>query len=152
MSSDAKSFDEAARMQEFADRLAKGDFDALLRRFGGDMAYTAARVLIDKISDDTCTRMALALKYDRMRIELAGSDPTPIQRALAEKVAVCYLDTYYSDILAQANACPELDRLVQQRQDRAMRRYTHAIGKLAEIRKVESETIDRTVRQFRVVG
>jgi hypothetical protein len=152
MSTDVKSYEDAAKQREFADYIALNDLDVLFRRYGADMAQNTVEVLISRITDDPWRQEALRLRFGRLKVELAGECPSPIERALAENVAVCYFDRYLSNMLAQTNSCPELERLVQQKQDKAMRRYTHAIEMLAVYRKVEAETIDRTVKKFKVVG
>jgi hypothetical protein len=71
---------------------------------------------------------------------------------MAERVVVTHYDSYYSDMLVQANSDPELGRFLLDRQDRAQNRYLRAVRSLAEVRKVEAETIDRTIKKFKVVG
>jgi hypothetical protein len=152
MSSNKQSFDEAARVRQLADMLAAGDFDAAMRRFGGDMARTTAEMIIGQITDDPIRREALRLKVGRLQAELAGDDPSPIDRVLAERVSVCYMDTYYSDQLSQSNDDVGLAAFLQARQDRAQRRYVAAIRSLAECRRVEASIVEQAVRRFKVVG
>jgi hypothetical protein len=152
MSKGYESLDAAARAEEFARWLAKGDFDGLMLRFGGDMAHNVSCEIICKISTDTFQRASLLLKVGRLQHELAGEDPSPIEKVLAERVAVCYLDAYYSDLLAQWNCDMIVGDFCQRRQDRAHRRYHQAVKTLAECRKLEAQTIQQTVEGLRLVG
>jgi hypothetical protein len=147
-----KSVDAAARAEEFARCLAKGDFDGLMLRFGGNMALNASYAIICRIGSDPLKRASLLLKFDRLHHELAGRHPSPIEKVLAERVAVCYLDSYYSDQLAQCNCNMIRGEFYQRRQDRAHRRYLNAVKMLAECRKLEAQTIEQTVQRLHLVG
>jgi hypothetical protein len=147
-----KSLDAAARAEEFARCLAKGDFDGLMLRFGGNMAFNSSYAIICRIGSDPIQRASLVLKVGRLQHDLAGKDPSPIEKVLAERVAVCYLDAYYSDQLAQWNCDMIRGEFYERRQDRAHRRYLQAIKTLAECRKLEAQTIQQTVEGLRLVG
>jgi hypothetical protein len=151
----SKGFDDidAASQAEESGRLrAEGDFEASLLRFRGDMARNAMEMLISKISDDPYTRECLRLKVGRLQHELAEDAPSPIEKILAERVAVRYLDTYYSDMLADSTCNLAAGDLSQRRQDRAQRRYLQAVKGLAECRKIEASTIQGTFERFKLVG
>jgi hypothetical protein len=139
--------------EAFARLLAEGNYDGLALRFGADMAQNAVDALIDRITDDLYRAQTLRIKVARLQRELAGDDPSPIQRILAERVAVCYVDSYYSDILAQRRNTLSAGDFVQRRQDRAQRRYLQAVKALAECRKIEASTIqDTVVSRLKVTG
>ena len=152
MSKGFDDIDAASRAEEFGRLLAKGDFEALMLRYRADMAQNAVEMLISNIIDDSYTRECLRLKVGRLQHELAGAAPSPIEKILAGRVAVCYLDTYYSDMLADSNCDLVAGDLTQRRQDRAQRRYLQAVKALAECRKIEASTIRDSVRSFKVVG
>jgi hypothetical protein len=63
------------------------------------MARDAMESLRSEITDDPLRRECPRRDAARPREELAGGQPSPIGRTLAERVAACYLDTYYFDML-----------------------------------------------------
>jgi hypothetical protein len=117
------------------------------------MARNACDTIISKISDHPIRRECLRLKIVRLQHELAGKDPSPIEKVLAERVAVCYLDVYFSDQLAYGKAVRlSHAEFFERCRDRAHRRYLHAVKTLAECRKLAAQTIQQTVESFRLVG
>ena len=74
-----ESLDAAARAEEFARCLAKGNFDSLMLRFGGNMAHNVSYAIICRIGSDPLQRASLLLKVGRLHHELAGKDPSPIE-------------------------------------------------------------------------
>jgi len=83
-------------------------------------------------------REALRAKMKALRVELAGSNPTPIERLLVERVVACWLQLAHADCMA-AQARPASiaeGNYIQRRQDRAHRRYLSAIKMLAVVRKL----------------
>jgi hypothetical protein len=152
MSKGSDDVEAASRAEESGRLRAEGDFEALMRRYRADTAQNAMDMLISEITDDPFRRECLRRNAVRLQKELAGDHPSPIERILAERVAVCYLDTYYSDMLAISNSNLVHGDITQRRQDRAQRRYLQAIRALAECRKIEASTIQDKVRRFNVVG
>jgi hypothetical protein len=54
--------------------------------FGGDLPGRVQQALISKMSgDDLLQREALTRKLELMRADLAGPDPTPLERLLVER-------------------------------------------------------------------
>jgi hypothetical protein len=152
MKTNVQSFDEAARQRAFAAALAEGDLRAAIERFGGDPAKLTADMIISNITDEPIGREAMRLKVARLRAELEGTDASAVVSVMAERVSICYLDSYYADMLSNINDEPELMAFLQARQTSALRRLTSAIKALAETRQIEAETIGRTVRRLGVVG
>jgi hypothetical protein len=77
---------------------------------------------------------------DRLRKDLGGEDPSPLERLLIERIISCYLHVNFAE-----NACAETvgtgERLEiaeykQKRLDRAHKRYLAAVKALAQIRKM----------------
>jgi hypothetical protein len=152
MSSNLQSFEEAARARQLADTIAVAGLDAALKLFDGDMAKTTIDMFVCQITDDPVRAEALRLKVGRLAAELQGDDASPTVRALAERVSVCYIYTYYSDQLSQANDDRELVRYLQSRQNQALRRFTHSVRALAECRRIEASTVEAAVRRFKVIA
>jgi hypothetical protein len=85
-----------------ANRAQKGDQTALppLRELlkepayvdalGGDLARQAQRTLIDKFSGQNLLfKESLTRKLELMRADLAGGNPTPLERLLVERIVAC---------------------------------------------------------------
>ncbi len=101
----------------------------------------AESVLIDHITEDKDLASKELLKHqlESMRIEVAGENPSPLERFLAERVVATWLQLQlfeglyatgmYSGTLSQ-------DDHRQKRLDRAHRRHLSAVRTLAQIRKL----------------
>ena len=152
MSKGFDSLEAATEADRFAWWLEQGDLDAMMQAYGADIAKKVTDSIISNISHDCYRTECLSLKVGRLQSELAGEAPSPIEKLLAERVAVCYLDSYYSDLLAQSNCNMIAGDFCQRRQDRAHRRYLQAVKALAECRKLEASTIRQTVEGLRLVG
>src|SRR5262245_66143189 len=73
-----------------------------------------------------------------LRAELAGANPTPIERLLVERIVACWLQVQDADArYAQAkNLSLAWGEYYQRRMDRAHRRYLSAVKALALVRKL----------------
>jgi hypothetical protein len=108
---------------------------------GGDLARQAERSFLSNAAGkDLAFREALAAKLARLRAELGGPNPTPLERLLVERVVACWLQVQDADIRyaqGQANSPPlAVCDFQQRRMDRAHRRYMTAIKTLATVRKL----------------
>ena len=143
---------EADRRQDILDRvILKNDKNAVpefrkllgqephLADIGGNLARIAEGNLVAALAGEQLyLREMLLAKLKTMRSELAGPQPSPIERLLVERVVACWLQVYDADAIA---AQPESVTFVQgdynqRRQDRAHRRYLSAIRTLALVRKL----------------
>jgi hypothetical protein len=129
-----------------------GNVAELIKRYRGDMAANAIEAIVSRATDDPAQREALRRQAVKLREDLAGPAATPIERILAERVAVSHLDSYYSDILAQSDSFMQLGDFLQRRQDRAHRRYLQAVKTLALCRKLETTTIREAVDRLQLVS
>jgi len=106
----------------------------------GNMATQAECSLVKVASgDNTVVNEAMYKKLDAMREELDGASPTPLERLLVDRVVACWLQVYYADTIYAQNmkgSSLELANYLQQRQDRAHRRYLSAIRTLAVVRRL----------------
>ncbi len=111
-----------------------------LTRIFIDLAGEAERSLIKKVSGgDPLVREALTPQLKAMRGELAGPNPSPLERLLAERIVACWLQLQYADVLyAQnlGNLNMAQNEYHQKRLDRLHGRYLSAIKALAQIRKL----------------
>ena len=74
----------------------------------------------------------------RLRKEVAGDDPSPVERLLADRVALCWLALHDAEIrFAQAKDLTiKQAEFWQKRIDCAHRRYLSAIKTLATVRRL----------------
>jgi hypothetical protein len=148
-----------ARCREILDELKahiaqaqSGDEEALSRvrellkeaprfaRIFSDLAKTAEHAILERVSGgDILVEAALPVQLESMRKELAGPDPSPLEKLLAERICACWLQLQYAEIIYAQNLgkmnlaqCEHYQR----RLDRLHRRYLSSIKTLAQIRKL----------------
>jgi hypothetical protein len=105
-----------------------------------DLAKNVERSIIEKMSgDDVFTQEAIPRNLKAMKREIAGENPSPLERLLAERITVCWLELQYFQAIYTQN----LGKLTiiqsdyhQRRIDKAHRRYLSSIKVLAQIRKM----------------
>ena len=90
------------------------------------------------------TREGLRRDLERVRREPAGPDPTPIERVLADRVALCWVaalhaDTQYAQRLADGTSFKE-GEFLQRRCERANRQLLRAVQTLATVRRLLAPT------------
>src|SRR5262249_18691992 len=83
-----------------------------------------------------------------MRAELLGSDPTPVERLLVERVVACWLQVQDAEVRfaqAQGNLSIKQADYYQRRMDGANKRYLAALKALALVRKLALPVLQITV-------
>jgi hypothetical protein len=104
------------------------------------VAKRAERIFVRRIcGDDLLLKEALSLQLQEMREEVAGPDPTPLERLLAERVVACWLQLQQAEAACAANfgrPTTSQDEYHQRRLDRVHRRYLSSIRSLAQVRKL----------------
>ncbi len=105
-----------------------------------DLARNVERSIIEEMSgNDVFTQEAIPRNLKAMRREIAGEHPSPLERLLAERITVCWLELQYSQtIYAQhsGNLSITQSDYHQRRIDKAHSRYLSSIKALAQIRKM----------------
>jgi hypothetical protein len=124
-----------------ARRLFAEDDGTLVDSYGADMARNAEDALISQITDDPRQREALRRKLELIRADVAGPKPTAIEGILARRVAFCWLDAYYMDMLSSLTMRAggfdsSLSEYYQRRQNRAHRRLLSSCKALATCRRL----------------
>jgi hypothetical protein len=113
---------------------------AAVEMFGGNLAQQAELSFIEAATGKNLMfKEALARKLELMRAELAGPDPTPLERLLVERVVACWLQVQDADVRyaqGQKDCTLALGEYQQRRVDRAHKRYLSAIKALALVRKL----------------
>jgi hypothetical protein len=161
---------EPRAFYDLVDRAKKGDEaavpalrkwlenPAIVDRLGGDLARQAERSLLDVACGTNLSfREAALRKLELMREELAGPNPTPLERLLVERIVACWLQVYCADTrLAQGEAKLTMKGVEHHegRRDRAQRRYLSAIKTLATVRKLAVPVLQVNIakKQLNVAG
>ena len=142
---------DRCKLKALIDRAQNGDNDTLpaLRRVLDqaprvaqfvDLARNVEHSIIERMSGDNAfIREAMPRNLKMMRTQIAGENPSTLERLLAERIAVCWLELQYFQALYTQN----LENMTiaqsdhhQRRIDRAHRRYLSSIKALAQIRKI----------------
>jgi hypothetical protein len=95
MSRGSRDVEAASRAEKSGRLRAKADFEALMLRCRSDIDQNSMYMRISTTSDGPLRRECLRRDVVRLQEELAGGHPSSIERILAERGAVCYLDTDY---------------------------------------------------------
>ncbi|MCB9924408.1 MAG: hypothetical protein H6822_19675 [Planctomycetaceae bacterium] len=138
-------------LQQLVERARKGDRSVLpqLREYldensqvwqtVGDMAKHAEGTWIKLIAkDDLLVHESIRRELDRRRQELAGEDPTPLEKQLVDRIVVCWLALTHAEMMAASTA----EHTLQQREhylkrlDAAERRHQTAISQLSKVREL----------------
>jgi len=124
-----------------------------------DLAEAIERMWIDATlsNDSRVGKEMLKAKLAELKQELAGPSASPIERLLAERVAVCWLQVQNADgayLNQWETSTPAQVEHLQKTQDRAHRRFLSAIKTLAQVRRLCVPVLQVNVgeKQVNVVG
>ena len=133
--------DESPGIWQSTGELARAAQGSIIQRMGGE--------------DNLLVREVYVRKLDAMRQELAGPEPSPLERLLADRIITCWLHVNHAEaIFAQGEfTLPEAD-FHQRRISRAHQRYLSAIRTLAQVRKLLGPTVQVNIanQQVNVAG
>jgi hypothetical protein len=123
----------------------------------GNLAATAERSLIAALAGkDLVSKEAVTSKVERLRAELGGPNPSPIERLLVERIVACWLQVQDADIrYAQAKDLPpKTADYYQKRMNHAHKRYLSALKTLAVVRKLAVPVMQVNIgkKQVNVAG
>ena len=124
---------------------------------GGDLARQAQLTLIDKFSgNNLLLKESLTRKLELLGAELAGANPTPVERLLVERIVTCWLHVHHLEMTyaGKDSRSPELGSYYQRCLDRAQKRYLAAIRTLAQVRKLAVPVLQVNIarKQVNVAG
>ena len=106
---------------------------------GGSPAIWLQYTLSEKCAgSNTLLREAIGRKLDKVRTDLEGPSPTPIERLLAERATLCwFMANWYEESFQRTN-CVSIKQAeyLQRRIDRAHRRFLTSVETLARVRKL----------------
>jgi hypothetical protein len=120
----------------------------------GNLAGHAQTALIQAIAgENAVVGEALGRRAAELRRELAGPDPTPLERLLVSRIVACWLHLHY----AEARYAQNLGKLTmeqgeyhQRTIDRAQRRYLAAIKALAQVRRLFTPAVQVNIADQQV--
>jgi hypothetical protein len=152
-----------------ANRAQKGDKTALpalremlkdpglVNALGGDLAMQAQLTLINKFSGENLLyKESLTRKVRLLRDELAGSNPTPLENLLVERIVACWLHLHHLEVIyaGKESMSLELGSYYQRSISWAQKRYLAAIKTLAVVRKLAVPVLQFNIakRQVNVAG
>jgi hypothetical protein len=120
-------------LREFLDARAE-----LWREVGDVAAVAREAVLKLAAGSDLMIRECISRVLDEMHGELAGPEPSPLERLLVERVLTTWLQLHLADLDATTNDRPgsPLASDARKRQESAQRRYLGAVKQLALVRKL----------------
>jgi hypothetical protein len=143
-----------AKLRDLSERAQDGDEKAVLEirkildgspdlawLFVKGPANMAESAMIGEITKDgdLASKEFLTHQLESMRVEVAGEDPSPLERLLAERVVATWLQVQLFEALyavGMKSGTLIQDDHRQKRLDRAHRRHLSAIRTLAQIRKL----------------
>jgi hypothetical protein len=123
----------------------------------GDMAKTARETLIRTLSGDKnlVVQEAHARKCAALTAELAGPQPSPLERLLVERIVLCWLHLHYDETLYvqhREKLTLRQDEFFQQRISKAQARYLSAIRTLAQVRRLGVPAVQVNIGQQQVIA
>jgi hypothetical protein len=124
---------------------------------GGDLAHQARVSLAMRIcGNDVLRREAVLKKMENLRNELAGQNPSPIERLLAERIVMCgmFLNCFEITITKPSELTFAQGMHRQKLLDRLHSRYLTAIKALADVRRLALPALQVNIarRQVNVTG
>jgi len=145
--------DEKAAAQFWELLEAEGRTDTFLR--GSDIAWQTEQSLIELYvgKDNVLSRQMSEKRLKLMRRELAGDNPTPLEKLLAQRIALCWLHVHLCEInLAQKGREYSIAQATyhQKRLDSAHKRYLGAIKALAQVRKLQLPNVQVNIGEKQV--
>ncbi len=129
---------DASALPRLRELLAQ--YPAIWKQYG-DIAAQAERSWVVLASGkDLQLRECLVLQAAALREELAGPDPSTVERLLVERIVICWLKVSYFDAMeAQATSEGESLKLALyrgKRQEQAQRMYLTSLAALTSLRKL----------------
>jgi hypothetical protein len=108
----------------------------------GDLAAQTEKVLIGIVSSSDLLRAeCLIRKLEALKADLAGPNPTPVEKLVIARIAIAWLQVHSADLEATAmlirdNGATTLSVYAQKRLDSANRRYLQCLRSLEILRRI----------------
>jgi hypothetical protein len=128
----------------------------LIRIYGDVFGHARDQLVKIVAGNDIAMKETLSRKIDAIRDDLAGPNPTPLERILCERLALCWFDAHEMDrrFSDQSGISFKIAAYRENRRDRAHKRFLSACRTLATVRKLALPAIQVNVarRQVNVAG
>ena len=123
--------------------LDQRDGAIIVNFFGDAFAHASNSVLRVFCGSDTVFQEGMRRKLNSLRDELAGPNPTPLERILSERVALCWLDAHGMDRLFAEPESVSFKTAAyrEDRRERAHRRFLAACKTLATVRRLSGPAV-----------
>jgi hypothetical protein len=120
------------------------------------IAKTARESLVRMLSgDNLLVQEAHARKCAALTQELAGPQPSPLERLLVERIVLCWLHLYSAEALyaqRRQNLSLRQAEFHEQRLSKAQARYLAAIRTLAQVRRLGVPAVQVNIGQQQVIA
>ena len=159
------NYDELIKRCDKGDKAALSELRALLAKPEAAKLYdldilvaNVERSWLDVcLGKDSAVKEFAKVELRRLRKDVAGPNPSPLESLLADRIALCWLQLQYADIKyaqTMSQATREQSEHLQNRQDRAHRRFLSAIRTLAQVRRLGVPVLQFNIaeKQVNVVG
>jgi hypothetical protein len=133
--------------------LADGDRGRDYLEGDGSSAEWLKQTIVQKAAvDNVMAQKAIIQKLESIKAELAGPDPTPIGRLLAERTSLCWaLVNWYENSIQSADGMSIAQADYHQRKiDKAHTRFLSAVRTLAQVRKLALPTLQLNIARNQV--
>ena len=108
-----------------------------LLKHAGDLGYQVEMaILISSFTNQAACHMAIQEQMQEIRQDLGYKSASGVERLLIQRVCLCWLAVHTAELqqIQQTNPIHELR--LQERVDRAQRRYLQALKALASVRRL----------------
>ena len=108
------------------------------RRLGDLAGHARESLLALAAGDNLLARESMSRRMHELEAELAGMSPSPLERVLAQRMALCWAQTHLADVEALQNdrGATPLAAHALKRQESAARRFAQAVRSLATARRL----------------
>ncbi len=127
---------DTAALEEVREMLARAGTSDML---GGNMAREALRLMVKKATGaNAVMRDATERKFEEMRAELLGANPTALERLLVERIVATWFHLHHLEAQygMKEGMTLEVGLYYQKCISAAQKRYLAAIKGLSEVRKL----------------
>jgi hypothetical protein len=130
-------------------RQALDEHPEIWRRAGDLAAHVEQTWIRLAAQGNALAQESIRRESDRMRAELLGMSPAPIEKLLVDQIVSCWLQLKHAEISAGSGRQSSLmrERFHDQRLQRSQRRYLTALKMLAQIRRLPLSALMPATRQ-----
>jgi hypothetical protein len=135
-------------------RILERTGDEGIQFFCGDLAWNTKLAMVTAFAGkNLVAREAMLRKIEQVERDLAGPNPTPIERYTAERAVLCWFAAHEADavVCVTRGKIPQAQwKMLIRRQESAHRRFLAAMKTLDSVRKVPRRAVQINVGQNQV--